>query len=327
MSLLKVAILMCVFGCGAHSEPADIAAPVMDRPAFSGLVDVGDGRSMFLETRGAGPPTVVFLSGRGVGAADWSEILAPGDAAHVTPADDVSAGLGTFVKAQEAVYPSVAKFALVAAYDRPDVRFEGGDLTTPRPQPHSVEVDVSDLHALLTASGLPGPYVLVAHSYGGFLALLYARRYPDSVVGLVMVDAATEVLEEAMGPDKLAKWDEQSRGIDGQQGERVELIDAIARIKSAPPLPKVPTVILSADKPYRFDLLPPELQAQQVLTFEDWLAGQDLMAAALGVKHVKATQSGHHIYLYSPKLVVEAIRDVVGQVRASSTTLRLDPTE
>ncbi len=309
-----LAIILCVYGSTAKPAVAD--GPAAERPTFSGLVQVGDGRSIFLESQGTGSPTVVLISGRGVGAEDWNQILAPNDPAHNAPKDDVSAGLGTFLNSPDAVFPSVARFTLVAAYDRPDVRFDGENLTTPRPQPHSVDLDVSDLHALLTAAKLPPPYVLVAHSYGGLVALLFARKYPDSVAGLVMVDAATEELEGVMGPTKFADWDEQNLGTAGRPGENPKLADAMKQIKAAPAAPKIPTIVLSADKPYRFDLLPPEVHFEQFLFFQDWLKAQELMAAELSARHVKETASGHHIYLYSPELVVAAIRDLVESARA-----------
>ena len=46
------------------------------------LVDIGGGRKMYLECRGTGSPTVVLISGKGNGAADWNEILDPDDPAH-----------------------------------------------------------------------------------------------------------------------------------------------------------------------------------------------------------------------------------------------------
>ena len=49
---------------------------------------------------------------------------------------------------------------------------------------------VEELHALLQAAEVPGPYLLAGHSLGGFFARLYAATYPDEVVGLVLVDAS-----------------------------------------------------------------------------------------------------------------------------------------
>ena len=45
---------------------------------------------------------------------------------------------------------------------------------------------VTELHDLLAAADVPGPYVLVGHSLGGAFDLLYARTYPDEVAALVV---------------------------------------------------------------------------------------------------------------------------------------------
>ena len=175
---------------------------------------------------------------------------------------------------------------------------------------------MADLRALLTVAEVPEPYVLVSHSYGGLIATLYARQYPESVAGMVMVDAAGEEIESVIGPAKLANWNETNRMTSDQVREGVELSDAFQQIRQAPPMPEVPIVVLVADKPYRFDLLPPEMtQGDKLLTFADWLESQDQMAFALGCRPTKKTESGHHIYLYSPRLVVDAIRQVVEEVR------------
>src|SRR5699024_5529777 len=63
---------------------------------------------------------------------------------------------------------------------------------------------VTELHALLQAAEIPGPYILAGHSLGGFCARLYAATYPDEVVGLVLVDAYSEHLEDVMTPDQYA---------------------------------------------------------------------------------------------------------------------------
>ena len=61
---------------------------------------------------------------------------------------------------------------------------------------------VDELHALLQAAEVPGPYVLAGHSWGGFMARFYAATYPDEVIGLVLVDAYSELLEDVMSPEK-----------------------------------------------------------------------------------------------------------------------------
>jgi len=75
-------------------------------------------------------------------------------------------------------------------------------------------------------------------------------------------------------------------------------------------------VVLSADKPFRTDLLPAEVAAVQTVTFPQWLAAQDLLAEQLGAEHITATGSGHAIYLYDPGLVTDRIRGIVDDVRS-----------
>jgi hypothetical protein len=103
-----------------------------------------------------------------------------------------------------------------------------------------------------------------------------------------------------------------------QQAEGVRVIDAIDRVRAAGPMPRVPAVVLTADKPYRTDLLPAGTDPDSSLTFASWLEGQERMATALHAEHVTRTNSGHHVYLYSPALVVDAIRTVVADVRDGS---------
>lgn len=57
------------------------------------------------------------------------------------------------------------------------------------PGPRSGEAVVSELRALLAAKGLKPPYVLVGHSLGGLYMQWFARRYPQEVQALVLVDS------------------------------------------------------------------------------------------------------------------------------------------
>ena len=166
-------------GASGPSTPAgDTAAGAAD-DEFAGLVDIGGGRRLYLECRGSGSPTVVFESGSGDAADVWSMV------------DEGSS--------ETAVLPAVAEFTRVCAYDRPGTKLRSAQPSRSDPVdlPRAVSEIVADLHALLDAADVPGPYVLVAHSMGGMLARLYAGTYPDEVAGFVSVDAAHEIYYEA----------------------------------------------------------------------------------------------------------------------------------
>lgn len=114
-------------------------------------------------------------------------ILCKGESAG--PAVIFEAGLSQFTanttlsQAQDAIAP----FARVCTYDR-----AGLGWSDPAPADWSQAGMIADLHRLLAAAGVRGPYVLVAHSMGGPLARAYARAHPDEVAGLVLVDTTTD---------------------------------------------------------------------------------------------------------------------------------------
>lgn len=307
-----VVLLLGSLVAALHSS----AALAVESRDFAGLVNVGGGREIYLECRGAGSPTVVLISGKGNGVADWSKVLDRTDPVHDAPLDAVGAGEGRLLESETAVLPAVSRFTRVCGYDRPGTRIDGADVSTPVAQPHRVDQDVDDLRALLSAAGEPGPYLLVPHSYGGFIALLFARLHPEEVAGLVMVDAASDLIGQAAGAEELGRWDASNRAADPAAPEAVELLDAIRLIEAAPPLPERPAVVLSADKPWQLRAPdPPAGKSGGTVSFAEWLAAQKLLAASLHAAHVAETDSGHNIYLYQPGLVVDAIRQVVDVIR------------
>lgn len=77
-------------------------------------------------------------------------------------------GLGAESDAWLPVQRDVEQFSRVCRYDRAG---RGG--SDPASPPRSAGDMVRDLHALLSEAGIPGPYILVGHSFGGLLVRLY----------------------------------------------------------------------------------------------------------------------------------------------------------
>jgi pimeloyl-ACP methyl ester carboxylesterase len=113
--------------------------------------------------------------------------------------------LGHPDKPEPAVFSEVARFTGVCAYDRPGTPVDDKpSRSDPAPQPTTAADGVAALHALLSAAGEAGPYVLVEHSYGGLIVRLYAHAYPREVSGLALVDALSKGLRASETPDEWA---------------------------------------------------------------------------------------------------------------------------
>lgn len=241
--------------------------------ATGGLVDVG-GRRLRLDCAGGGDVTVVLDAGLCQSHETWGEVPA-----------------------------AVSRWARVCSYDRAGL----GD-SDPAPSPRSPDALVGDLHALLARARVPGPYVLVGHSFGGLTLRLYASRHPEQVAGLVLVDASHEdqyaSLAALMSPGDRADYLAHEGG---QNCEHVDLPDLGGRVRAAGALPAVPLVVLSARERW-------PTQGCAAAQARDEM--QSALASVLpGGRRVVAEGSGHFIQKDRPRVVVDAIREVVEAAR------------
>jgi len=94
-----------------------------------------NGRQMHIHVTGEGTPTVVFESGMGASCLSWT-----------------------------LVQPQVAQFTRAVSYDR-----AGHGWSDPARGPRTARQIAQELHTLLDATGVSGPFVLVGHSFGGYV--------------------------------------------------------------------------------------------------------------------------------------------------------------
>jgi pimeloyl-ACP methyl ester carboxylesterase len=61
-----------------------------------------------------------------------------------------------------------------------------------------------ELHAWLDALHVPRPYILAGHSYAAYILHIYARRFPDEIAGIILIDPLTP--EEWIKPSRFQRW-------------------------------------------------------------------------------------------------------------------------
>jgi pimeloyl-ACP methyl ester carboxylesterase len=290
------------------------------------IIDV-NGVEMHIRCEGEGSPTVIFESGAGTPYLNWWEIQA-----------DLVQDVRTCV------------------YDRQGLGWSEYTGQVPTPA-HVAET----LHMLLERAGESQPYVLVGHSMGGIYVREFVTRYPDEVVGMVLVDSSHEqqlarlpevyvaltetepailALCRRLAPTGVLRilnlgsqdptyakdtpvYHENIAIFNQSQfcaGVSVDLAGVHSLDVSTPPrsLGDLPLVVLTAgvlssNNPDLTDAGLSPLTLQEI--DRTWLELQaELAALSTKSKWTVVAGATHYIHLDQPQVVVDAIRDVIGQV-------------
>ena len=312
-----VAVIVLLVAVGASYEAIMAAGDDTRYPAPGQRVDVG-GYRLHVHCVGEGNPTVVLDAGLGGFSLDWS-----------------------------LVQPELAATTRVCAYDR-----AGYGWSDPSPHARTPSQIADELHTLLVNAGIQGPYVLVGHSAAGKDVRLFASRYPQAVVGMVLVDARHESVDTNRSPEALAAEHTQQRRFQRTiwSAARIGLVRAFW----AAAWPQVFPATQNLSTETRAEIGVLQARSQQVKTVlrEDALLTHDnaqlssaaslgnvplmVLAAGQNVEHdplwlpaqqemahlssnaklVVVDGSSHYIHWDQPALVVDAIRQVVQAARS-----------
>ena len=261
-AIASALVVLAIAGCGSDDTPEG-APSTSDQstPSIDDRFDVdSDGRQLALRCWGDGSPTLVFDAGSG------------------------ASGIGEF--ATSPIVSWLAERTRVCTYDR-----AGLGASDPAPvHKRGLDDAVDDLHALLDAAEVEGPYVLVGSSGGGFNVYHYAGKHPDDVVGLVMLDVPPGQAD--IPPSAVPAWDssDNPEHMDYVAVERQMATDRL-------PIPEIPVSVV-----YATGGQSASAEEQRV-----WLEGSsDPVLVEL--------DGGHVIYADDPEGVRSAVEELLDSV-------------
>jgi pimeloyl-ACP methyl ester carboxylesterase len=214
-----------------------------------------------------------------------------------SPAVIFENGLGGTLDHWQPVVQEISRYTTVLAYNRPGYG-DSETATTLRDGRHIVD----ELRALLASTGLKPPYVLVGHSAGGLYMQYFARRYPREVAGLVLVDSTHP--QQFQGKGALDANIRPRRLVAAQS--ELELLNATGKfVLALPPLIGKPVIVLSALKP---------LKVRGEYADDANEKRRNLVRLYPGAKQLWL-DSGHRIQVEKPEAVIEAVREVLADVK------------
>ena len=231
------------------------------------------GHSLNVNCYGKGTPTVIFESGLG---------------------DD--SGVWTLVR------PEISKNTRTFSYDRAGLgNSYTGDL------PRTSLDQVHELHTVLNKANVKAPYIIVAHSIGGYNARLFAGTYPKEVSGIIFVDCSHENQFEDRVKRSSSKEIEMVKSqLIGEEQTFDELLisaNQVKEIRKKDALRNIPIVVLTADH---------KGEESAAITEETWLNYQnDLVSLSDYSKHIIVEDSSHYIQKDKPQVVIHAIKGII----------------
>ncbi|MEX0951884.1 MAG: alpha/beta hydrolase [Gammaproteobacteria bacterium] len=281
------------------------------------MYDVG-GYHLHMYCAGDKPPVIIIDTGLGSSAMEWLDIQ-----------DELQSE------------------QRVCIYDR-----AGYGWSAHGPGPRTVDLLSEELFRLLNAAEVAPPYILVGHSFGGYVAQYFAETHPDSIAGMVLVESShpqqSKMLKKAplnkqmqvvnpISTDAIEKntsngyaldtpiaigsyLNSRRKAIFSQMDELKHFTASGQLIIDNLPLPDVPLIVLGRG------IRVWDNDNNEFTSEDEWQELQESLAEFTSKGEYRvARNSGHHIHLDEPEMVLEAIRDVMMQARLETGTKLAQP--
>ena len=256
---------------------------------------------MYIDCLGEKSPTVLIDVGLGDSSANWYELA-----------------------------KTLSKNVRTCVYDR-----AGYGWSDPGPGERTTAQIVFELNRLLDIANVPGPYIIVGHSFGGFTARYFATKHPDKTVGAVLVESShpdqiyrlsgldsvktkrpLKVARKEPPPTYMSEFQKRwyflnssRKATFAQMEELRSFKESAYQVKYAGNMPDVPLAVLTRGKSQL-----PEING--VSLEQEWREMQQELATLSNQGwHEIIEGSGHNVYADAPESVIENILKVVKHAR------------
>ncbi|WP_438347368.1 alpha/beta fold hydrolase [Paenibacillus sp. FA6] len=202
-------------------------------------------------------------------------------------------GFGGTSDTWEKLQSELSKRTLTVSYER-----AGLGRSSSSPLSRTSENKAIELHKLLQACQIEGPFIIVAHSLGGFTARMYATKYPEEVKGIVFVDSSYEqqLIDHPEPQFEEGSIEEvrSSIGPDGSYDEMLLSAEQVMESKKKDALRNIPINVLVGMK-------------DKADGSSAWLEYQQEIAKLSDRSHLLTIDAGHGIHMEKPDIVIQEI--------------------
>lgn len=206
-------------------------------------------------------------------------------------------GFGGTSDTWERLQSELSKRTLTVSYDR-----AGLGRSSSSPGPRTSEVKAMELHKLLQQCQIEGPFIIVAHSLGGFTARIFATKYKEEVKGIVFVDSS---YEQQFVDSPEPQYEEGSleemmnnANPDGSYDEMLLSAKQVTVSKAEDALRKIPIDVLVG--------LNDKSDGASV-----WLGYQQEIAKLSDKSNMLTIDAGHGIHIEQPDFVIQEITNMM----------------
>lgn len=291
MKIISIIVLNLLYVSILGAQmPGHFRVPDINIDRTEKMIDVG-GRALHCYQYGNGAPSTILVSGFGGPQTTWNAVV-----------------LG------------LADECTIITYDRAGYgKSEIGDLPT-----HAKQSAI-DLFNLLDKLDLPGPYILVGHSYGVRVVRIFASLYPEKLAGLVLMEGQHPGILEAQkkaltGADKerLEMMSSRMRPPDNPKTEQDYMMVSYEQGKNIGPLPLIPCTVITAGANRERGIPPGFSDEGREKLIQVGIEMQKKMVEAIpGSKHVHLNDMSHFLHLEEPEPVIQIIKEMIVEVKKS----------